>query len=52
MRGCAVNLYYDTPSLYNINNHFWQRYLFQPWRKIWTYKENDQRDTFAAALRL
>lgn len=28
------------------------RAFFQPWRKIWTYKENDQRDTLAAALRL
>lgn len=26
--------------------------FYQPWRKIWTYKENDQRDTLAAALRL
>ena len=28
------------------------RAFYQPWRKIWTYKENDQRDTLAAALRL
>ncbi|WP_285826880.1 helix-turn-helix domain-containing protein [Bacteroides acidifaciens] len=26
--------------------------FYQPWRKIWTYKENDQWDTLAAALRL
>ncbi len=28
------------------------RAFYQPWRKIWTYKEDDQRDTLAATLRL
>lgn len=28
------------------------RAFYQPWRKIWTYKENDQRGTLAATLRL
>ena len=27
------------------------RAFYQPWRKIWTYKGNNQRDTIAAALR-